>query len=151
NLGKPSRSSDTTIVYVMARQSPPQTVYVPVERRIGTAGREAPLRTTLQELAGGTTAREKQAGCTSYFDSTGPGVLRDLALDGDEVTIDFKGEAMFALGATTATSFFLGQLTRTVFRFPAINSIRLELDGSCKKFGEAIQTLQCEMIRRDER
>jgi spore germination protein GerM len=132
----------------MARPSLPKTVYVPVERRIGSAGQKAPLRATLQELARGTTAREKQAGCTSYFDSTGPRTLRDLALYGDEVTIDFKGGAMFALGATTATSFFLGQLTRTVFRFPRVNSIRLELDGSCKEFGEAIQTLQCETIRR---
>lgn len=86
----------------------------------------------------------------SYFDSTRPRVLRDLALEDDELTIDFRADAMFALGATAATSFFLGQLTRTVFRFPEVNSIRLELDGSCKKFGVELQTGRCETLERDE-
>ena len=150
DLGKPSRSDDTVVVFLIRAPGLPKTHYVPVERRIDAAAQTAPIKATLTELTRGTTPRERQAGCLSYFDSTKPGALRGVALEGDELTIDLRADAMFALGATTATSNLLEQLTRTVFRFPQVNSIRLELDGSCKRFGDAIQSLRCETITRDE-
>lgn len=147
-LGKLSRSPRAAVVFLVKQARLPRVVFVPAERAIGPAGQKAPLRAALQQLTRGTTAREKRAGCASYFDSASPAALRGVALEGDEATIDFNGEAMFALGATAATSMFLGQLRRTVFRFPQINSVRLKLDGSCNKFGEAVQTLRCVILRR---
>lgn len=152
NLPKPSRSPGTVLVFLIKPQSGPRRVFVPAERPIGAKGRKAPVRAALRQLTLGTTARERRAGCASYFQSPDPRALRDVALEGDRATIDLNGRSMsmLALGPSEATSRFLGQLTRTVFQFPQINSIRLELDGSCKAFGNAIQSLRCETIRRTE-
>lgn len=149
-LGRRSDSGDTVVIYLLRRGKGAQMHPVRVHRSIDAVDRRALLNAALRHLASGTTARERRAGCESYFDSTDSGVLRGVALDGSEATIDFDGDSMFALGATDATSRFLDQLTRTVFQFGRIDSIHLLLDGSCEKFGKAVQSLRCETIRRDE-
>lgn len=123
---------------------------VAVQRPVAPGSLQAPLLATLRELTRGTTEREQRRGCSSYFDSTKPGVLLGVGLDDGRATIDFRGDAMFALGATEAAANFFAQLIPTVFAFPEIDSIRLELDGSCKKFGVEVQSLRCETIRRSE-
>ncbi len=142
-------ASDTLTIYLLHKSATVFGKAVPVERAVPPDAHQTPLRAALEQLTRGTTQRERRAGCMSYFDSTKKKVLLEVALQEGLATINLRGDAMFALGATTATSHFYKQLTKTVFQFPNIDAIRLELDGSCEAFGEAVQSLRCDLITRD--
>lgn len=149
-LSEPVMTQDRVRVFLLKRgaRTGREKELVPAARPISPRERGAPLTYALNELFRGTTARERRRGCESYFDSVKRGALRGVSLVDGHAVVDMDGDRMFALGAITATSLMIGQLKATVFQFSTVETAELRLDGSCERFGDAVQTLRCVVLRR---
>lgn len=74
------------------------------------------------------------------------------------VTVD-QGRAIVDLRSTDGIGFasticggvaFLGSVLRTIFQFGSIDEAQIRLKGSCRRFGEFMQSLMCDTFTRDD-
>ena len=64
--------------------------------------------------------------------------------------VDLRSTIGFGFASTSCGGVsFLGSVLRTIFQFESIEEAQIWLDGSCEKFGEFIQSLECTTFTRD--
>ena len=123
--------------------------YAPQPRPLTEAEARAPLRAALTELLRGPTRAERRRGCLSAF-SGHAHLLRSVEIEDGEAVIDFRGDLTGELGtASTLTggTIFITQLVLTARQFPAVRSVRLELEGSCDALLRWMQAVGCQTFR----
>ncbi|RJQ36354.1 hypothetical protein C4552_03645 [Candidatus Parcubacteria bacterium] len=97
----------------------------PVDRRIERT--TAVARAALEELLGGPTGTEVQAG---YFTSINPGVMiQSLTIANGVARVDFSNELERAVGGSCRVSAIRAQITETLKQFPTVSSVVLSIDG----------------------
>jgi spore germination protein GerM len=125
--------------------------FVPVARPLSDAEAITPLRAALRELFEGTTPSEQHVGCFSTFDNQ-EHLLRRVELVDGEAVIDFHRRAFLdelgIVSASHAGAVFARQIELTAFQFPQVRSVRFELDGDCKAFGDFAQVGECVVLNR---
>jgi hypothetical protein len=66
--------------------------------------------------------------------------------------IDFHRRAFLdelgIVSASHAGAVFARQIELTAFQFPQVRSVRFELDGDCKAFGDFAQVGECVVLNR---
>lgn len=124
-------------------------VPTPVEREV-PKGADL-LETAIYELVKGPTADEAAAGYWSWFSEETADVIQAITREGHVVIINFKEELprLIPNASTSAgSSILISDLRETVFQFPEIEELELQLDGSCLAFGNWLQYGECLIIRR---
>ena len=125
--------------------------FVAVARPLSDADAIRPLQAALRELFEGTTPSERHLGCVSTFDDQ-EHLLRRVELVNGEAIIDFHRRPFLnelgMVSASHAGAVFARQIELTVFQFPQVRSLRYELDGDCKAFGDFAQVGECFVVRR---
>ena len=125
--------------------------FVAVARPISDADAMTPLRAALRELLEGETPSERHLGCIATFDDQ-EHLLRGVELINGEAIVDFHRRAFIdelgIVSASYAGAVFASQMELTVFQFPQVRSVRFELDGDCKAFGDFAQAGQCVVLSR---
>ena len=125
--------------------------FVAVARPLSDEDAVAPLNAALRELFEGTTLSERHLGCVSTFDDQ-EHLLRRVELADGEAVIDLHRRAFLdelsMVSTSHAGAVFARQIELTAFQFPQVRSLRLELDGDCKAFGDFAQVGECVVFRR---
>jgi len=146
-----SREPGKVLVYLV-RTDAPSVETVAASRSVSAAEAEAPLKAALVRLLSGVTRDERLAGCGSTFRDDAH-VLRSVTLEDGQATIDFRRgpflRELAIVSASSAGTYFGGQIAKTVFQFPSVRSIRFEFDGNCKAFGDFMQAGVCIVVPRE--
>jgi spore germination protein GerM len=125
--------------------------FVAVARPLSDADAIRPLGAALRELLEGPTPSERHLGCVSTFDNQ-EHLLRRVEMVDGEAVVDFDRRSFLdelgIVSASHAGAVFARQLELTAFQFPQVRSLRYELDGDCKAFGDFAQGGDCVVIRR---
>jgi spore germination protein GerM len=110
-----------------------------------------PIRAAFEELLKGPSHEEETAGGQSWFSDSTAGMLRDVALVDDRLTVDFADFSAKIPNASSScgSAFLLSQLTATAFQFDQVNHVAYSFEGSCEAFGEFLQ-MGCIEIARPE-
>lgn len=114
--------------------------YLPVPRVVQDT--PAVLLRALQELVGGPTEPERDAGFHSFFSQETAGSVRSVVVDADGVArIDFTDFSTIIPNASSSAGSgdLLAQLRLTIFQYPTIREARLSFDGSCEAFWNWLQ------------
>jgi hypothetical protein len=108
-------------------RTPPDLI--PVQRVVPNDG--APLRAALTQLFLGLTPQEADAGLQSIFSAFTTGGLRGVTVEGGLATIDLTSgfESTNNFGTAASSGAVVAQLQATVFQFPEINGIELQVEG----------------------
>ncbi len=79
-------------------------------------------------------------------------LLKSVELRGSRAIVDLGNFPALIpnVGTSNVSAEFQWQLDLTVFQFPNIESIRYELNGSCRAFFRALES-NCHVIRRSDR
>lgn len=125
--------------------------FVAVARATPDADARTLLRVALRKLLEGPTPSERQAGCFSTFEDQ-KHLLRRIELVDGMAVVDFRRRAFLdelaIVSASHAGAVFARQIELTAFQFPQVRSLRYELDGDCKAFGDFAQAGRCVVVRR---
>ncbi|MFP5353246.1 MAG: hypothetical protein ACLGIB_11885 [Actinomycetota bacterium] len=75
--------------------------------------------------------------------------IGDVIVRDSRAIVDIQARDELGWASTSCGSVsFKGSLLRTVFRFESIDSVRFLLDGTCRSFGEWLQSGRCETFDR---
>jgi spore germination protein GerM len=146
----PAEPSEGTVLVYLVKQNfriPRRDEFVPVARRMTRNQAQTPLRAALLELLAGPTRAETRLGCTSVFSQRSTGLLKDVAIVDRQAVVDLHDLAGKLPGGTTADTLFATQMNLTVFQFPAVQSVRYQMNGSCESFFNRLQG-NCQIFRR---
>jgi hypothetical protein len=128
-----ARRADEVLVSMLPVHGSPyeRNAFVGRVRRLDESQVGYPIRATLGLMLNGPTKRERAAGCAGVADLTG--IIRSMDLDAGVLTIDLTDDrADFSWISTShAGAVFVGQFAATLARFPEIEEVVLQLDGSC--------------------
>ena len=106
---------------------------------------------TFEQLVRGPGPIEVAAGASSFFSLETAGTVRGTGLNGGLLVVDFNDfrSVLTPAGANTScgSGLLLAELNSTAFQFAAVDRVRYELEGSCDKFGEWLQTGCVEVTR----
>lgn len=110
---------------------------------------ERQLQYAMSQLVRGVTREESRQGLASVFTEKTADVLQGVALDeGGRATIDFaRLEAIPQVGTTQGGTAFYAQVVGTVFAVSQVQSVELQLRGSCEALYEMLQQ-ECEIVTR---
>ena len=76
-------------------------------------------------------------------------VVESVSLSEGQATVGIRFHRLLGWASTSCGSVsFLGSILRTSFQFPSVESVRLELDGSCRNFGKWMQSGRCTIFTR---
>jgi spore germination protein GerM len=142
------------LVYVQKRdygrrfETDPRT-FVALPRRITESEARAPLKAALLRLMRGQ-PRERRLGCVTTF-SNHAHLLEGVGLRDGRAVVSFRPSLFEELPAASAhggLDLFLTQVRLTALQFPAVDSVRFDLGGSCGRFGVAVEAFGCVILRR---
>lgn len=110
-----------------------------------------PIRAAFEELLKGPSEAEKSDGAWSWFSGATAGMLRDVSLTGDRLTVDFTDFSAVIPNASSScgSAALLAQLTATAFQFDQVNHVAYSLEGNCEAFGGFLQMGCIEIARSD--
>ena len=119
----------TVTVYVFCGTGVGESGLIPVERVVPDDG--APLRASIIQLLIGVTPDEARAGLNSAFSPYTAGMLLSVDVDGSTATIDLTAEFAQTNNFSTSnlSAVVLSQIEATVFQFPEIDGIELQVGG----------------------
>ena len=108
-----------------------------------------PARAAFDELLGGPTSAETDAGASSFFSSATAGSVRSVTIDGSLLTVDLDDIRAEISNASTScgSAAFVSAMTSTAFQFASVDRARFLFAGSCDDFGGFIQADRCEFDR----
>ena len=112
-------------------------------------GVKAPIRYVLDQLVAGPDSSEIAAGASSHFSAATADAIRSIKLDDGLLVVDFIDIRNLIPNASTSCGSvqLLSELSGTVFRFPEVERVRYQINGSCETFFEWLQS-SCTELRR---
>src|SRR5690606_11099912 len=109
------------------------------------------LETAGYELVEGPTADEAAGGDWPWCSDETAGGIQAITREGHMVVMNFKDDlprSSPSASTSAGSSILISDLRETVFQFPEIEELELQLDGSCLAFGNWLQYGECLIIRR---
>ncbi len=100
-----------------------------------------PLRAAFDELVGGPTAEEIEAGAGSMFSAQTAGLVVSVSQRDGLLLVDVADlrSLMPNVSTSCGSEALLAQLRATAFQFPSVDRVRYLLDGSCDDFANWLQ------------
>lgn len=149
----PGEASTVVLVYFTCVDGSAQDEVKPTER---LAPASEPLAGALRALLRGPSREERERGFFSLFsEANGNGDnLLSATIDGNTglAIVNFADLSREVANATTTTGsgMLLRELQATIFQFSSVKVIRYEMDGSCEKFWDWLES-QCHNVERPAR
>lgn len=108
-----------------------------------------PIRAAFEELLEGPSEEEASDEVWSWFSEATAGMLRDVSLTDDRLTVDFADFSAVIPNASSScgSAALLAQLTATALQFGQVNHVAYSFEGSCQTFGEFLQMGCVEITR----
>lgn len=103
----------------------------------------------IEELVGGPTAAEAEAGASSFFSAETDGILQSVVVDQGLLVVDFTDmrEQLSNASTSCGRAALLAQLNATAFQYDMVERIRYEIEGSCDVFAQWVQGECQEFLR----
>lgn len=100
-----------------------------------------PIQAAFEELVGGPTAAEVEAGAGSAFSPDTADVVQAVSLDDGLLVIDFADLRPLIPNSSTScgSEALLAQLNGTAFQFATVDRVRYRIAGSCDDFANWLQ------------
>ena len=77
--------------------------------------------------------------------------VQAVMVDEGRATLNLRTARGFGFASTTCGGVsFLGSVLRTIFQFESIDEAQITLGGSCKRFGDFMQSLKCMTFTRSD-
>ena len=86
----------------------------------------------------------------ALFDHWGSREVEAVSLSDGRATISLVSMKSVEWAGTSCGSIgFMGSLLKTVFHFDTVESVQVQLAGSCKEFAEYMQGSECQTYKRE--
>lgn len=128
---------DNTLVYFFKEAAtdtaPPQS-YEAVRTQIENSGNlQERLHDTMYRLVRGANDRQLEAGLVSAFDLHPEAAVKGVVVSAGAVIVNFTGieEVLQESSSSSGSAYLLAPIYLTAFQFPEVQTVELQLDGSC--------------------
>jgi hypothetical protein len=112
-----------------------------------SAGLEARLKEALDAYLEGPNDKELKDGYTTALGESANDVLRNVRVDGGDVTIDFTAKLERFSFPTTAGDILIRELSALTFQFSEVARLHLLVNGSCEQFWQLLER-GCQVLER---